>query len=360
MFVNYGTSFGVNHAANLPAYDSKDLQIIFGTMVSEYVIAVYRRTLNLHLILQIDSSLDLCKTITYLCEDDTGIADMADTALDGPIKEQFIPMPKIRTFHGFMKGGFRHKLAIEQLECIYQQDILRNWFNNQLAQAIENGRQALMARWYRELLVHAHPKNSGNNAGMMYGGHVVGQLGSPVMFNPDTADDFFMQVLAVIKEMPRVASPTSEWNRGIDGDAFIFAPSIMENILMQSDKYLRYDSVGNCACANCGLFKDVFTCSPRGITILGGDCVESYTCVSGGVSHTVYPILFGRRYKGAKAALRIKSHRWITEDQQSVFYQTIFYHHMYVYDPRFLGLGYIIIEDRKPPVVTSCNSTATP
>ena len=138
MFTNFGTSFGVNYAANLPAYDTKDLQIIFGTMVSDYVITVYRRTLNLHLILQIDSSLDLCKTITYLCEDDSGIADMADTALDGPIKEQFISMPKIRTFHGFAKGGFRHKLAVEQLECIYQSDILRSWFNNQLAQSIEN------------------------------------------------------------------------------------------------------------------------------------------------------------------------------------------------------------------------------
>ena len=57
-------SFGVNHAANLPAYDSKELQILFGTMVSDYVIQVYRRTLNLELILQIDSDVDLCRTIT--------------------------------------------------------------------------------------------------------------------------------------------------------------------------------------------------------------------------------------------------------------------------------------------------------
>ena len=355
MFTNFGTSFGVNHAANLPTYDTKDLQIIFGTMISDYVITVFRRVLNLHLILQIDSSLDLCKTITYLCEDDSGIADMADTALDGPIKEQFISMPKIRTFHGFAKGGFRHKLAVEQLECIMQSDILRNWFHNQLAQSIENGRQALMARWYKELIAHAHPDNSGNSAGMLNKRWVVGEMGAPVHFTPDTVDDYFMQVLSVMKEMPRAASPTTEWNRGLDsGDWFMFGPSVMETILMQAEKYTNWAQNG-CDCAACALFKDVFSCKPRGITILTGDCVESYRCESGGNPHTVYPVLFGRKYMGAKAALRVQSHQWQTEDQQSIFYQTIFYHHMYVYDPRWLGLSYITIEDRKPPVIASCN-----
>lgn len=358
MFTNFGTSFGVNHAANLPTYDTKDLQIIFGTMISDYVITVFRRVLNLHLILQIDSSLDLCKTITYLCEDDSGIADMADTALDGPIKEQFISMPKVRTFHGFAKGGFRHKLAAEQLECIMQSDILRNWFHNQLAQSIENGRQALMARWYKELIIHAHAKNSGNNAGMLYGGQVVGELGAPVLFNPDTVDKYFLSVLEVMKQMPLTASTTTEWNRGLDsGDWFMFGPSIIEGILMASPQYTNWAQNG-CDCAACALFKDVFTCKPRGITILTGDCVESYTCTSGGDTHTVYPILFGRKYKGAKAALRVQSHQWVTEDQQSIFYQTIFYHHMYVYDPRFLGVSYIVIEREQPPVIASCNANA--
>lgn len=352
-------SFGVNHAANLPAYDSKELQVLFGTTVSEYIIEVYRKTLNLHLILQIDSTVELCKDITYLCEDDSGIIDMADTALDGPLKEQFIGMPKIRTFHGFKKGGFRYKLAVEQLHCIYQQDILRNWFNKQLALAIENGRQAIMARWYRQLIASAHPKNSGNNAGMIYGGNRVGALGEPVLFNPDNADKFFMAVLSTIKQMPRGSAPTSEYGRGIPEDAFIFGPSIIEDVLMQTDHYTRYDWNGPC-CGMCQLFKDVFTCHPRGILPITGDCVESYTCVSGGQSHTVYPVLFGRRYKGAKASLAIKSHDWISDDRFSVFYQTIFYHHMYVFDPRFLGLGYIVIDRPQPDVITSCNANANP
>ena len=347
-------SFGVNHAANLPAYDSKELQRLFGTTVADYVIQTYKRTLNLQLILQINSDVELCKDITYLCEDDSGIADMADTAIDGPLKEQFLSMPKIKTFHGFKKGGFRYKLAVEQLECIWQQEILRNWFNTQLAQAIENGRHAIMARWYRQLIASVHPKNTGNNAGMLYGGNKVGTPSNPVIFDKDNADLFFTSVLSTIKQMPRAASPTGEFGRGIEEDAFVFGPSIMEDVLMQTEKYYRYDWNGSC-CAECQLFKDVFSCHPRGILPITGDCIESYSCVSAGETHRVYPILFGRRYKGAKASITVKSHDWMSEDQFSVFYQTIFYHHMYVYDPRWLGLSYITIEDRKPPVIASCN-----
>ena len=346
-------SYGVNHAANLPAYDSKELQILFGTMVSDYVIQVYRRTLNLELILQIDSDVDLCRTITYLCEDDSGVADFSDTALDGPLKEKFISMPRIKTFHGFQKGGFLYKFAVEQLECIWQQDILRNWFNTQMNQAIEQGRQALQARWYRELMTHVHPKNTGNDAGMLYGGQVVGRPGAPVLFNPKNADLFFTSVMSVIKQMPRASLPGGEWNRGMEGEGFIFGPSIMENVLLQAEIYSKYD-----ACNVCTLFTDTFNYHPRGIVPITGDCIESYTCMSGGASHTVYPVLFGRRYKGAKASLRIKTTSWTTQDESSVFYQTIFYHHMYVYDPRFLGLGYIVIDQNQPEVMPSCDVAA--
>ena len=350
-------SFGVNYAANLPAYDSKELQRLFGTTVSDYVIQTYKRTLNLHLILQIDSTVELCKDITYLCEDDSGIADMSDTAIDGPLKERFLQMPKIKTFHGFKKGGFRYKLAVEQLECIWQQEILRNWFNTQLAQAIENGRQAIMARWYRELFKSAHPKNSGNNAGMLYGGNVLGTPSNPVKFDKDNADLFFTSVLSTIKQMPRTASPTGEYGRGIEEDAFIFGPSIMEDVLLQTEKYMKYDWT-HCDCVQCSLFKDVFTCHPRGILPITGDCIESYSCVSGGESHRVFPILFGRRYKGAKASLAVKSHDWVSDDGFSVFYQTVFYHHMYVYDCRFFGVAYITIKTEQPETVPSCDTNA--
>lgn len=349
-------SYGVNHAANLPAYDTKELQVIFGTKVSEYIIAVYRKTLNLQLILTIDQDVDLCKTITYLCEDDKGVADMSDTALDGALKPQFISMPRVKTFHGFCKGGFKYKLAVEQLECIWQQEILRNWFNSQLATSIENGRMAIMARWYRQLIVSAHPKNSGNNAGMTYGGQVVGDIGAPVLFNTDNCDKWFMAVLNVIKQMPNSPTPDNMWAEGIDDDAFIFGPSIMESVLMQTDLYNQWQYVGDCA--GCAYFKDVFDRKPRGIMPITGDCIESYTCESAGESHTVYPILFGRRYKGAKASLRIKSYNYMSQDQQSVFYETYFYHHMHVYDSRFLGIGYIVIEQEQPTTIDSCITAA--
>lgn len=347
-------SFGVNHAANLPAYDSKELQILFGTKVSDYIITVYRRTLNLQLILSIDSDVDLCKTITYLCEDDSGITDMSDTALDGPIKEQFIGMPRIKTFHGFCKGGFKWKFAVEQLECIWQEDILKNWFNTQLATSIENGRTAIMARWYRQLMVSVHPKNTGNNAGLMYGGNVIGDYGEPVLFDSDNCDLWFLAMRDVIKQMPPGSTAENEFGVGLDTDAFIFGPSIMESVLMSTDLYMQWQYVGDCG--NCAYFKDTFDKYPRGIMPITGDCIESYTCTSGGESHTVYPILFGKRYKGAKAALRIKSYTYNSEDQQSVFYQTIFYHHMHVYDPRYLGLAYIVIDKAQPTTITSCTA----
>ena len=353
-------SYGVPYAANYSAQDSKELQILFGTRISEYVLEIYRQTLNLELILRVDSNLDLCQSITYLCEDSNSVADMMDTALDGGLKEHTLSVPRIKTFHGFRKGGFRYKLAVEQLECITQNNILRDWFNSQLAKSIEAGRQAIMARWYRELIANVHPKNTGNDAGMLYGRNVVGSFGAPVLFNPRNADKFFMAVLSVIKQMPKTASPMGEWNRGIDADAFIFGPSIMENVLMQSETYLQSRNAANCACTNCALFKDVFSCHPRGILPITGDCIESYTCVDGGSSHTVYPVLFGRRFLGAKASLRIKTHNWMSQDEQSVFYQTLFYHHMHVYDNRFLGLGYIVIDQDQPEVIASCTTPAQP
>ncbi len=344
---------GANYAANLPAYDSKELQVILGTLVSDYVITVYRRQLNMHLILNIDSDVDLCRTITYLCEDDSGLADISDSAIDGPLKDQHMSAPKVKTFNGFCKGGFRYKLAVEQLECINQSDILKNWFNYQLATSIDNGRQAIMARFYRFMMVHAHPKNTGNNAGMLYGGNVVGSTSEPVIFNAANADKFMMSLLATIKQMPKGPTPNSEFMTGVGDDAYFFGPSIMENVLMQTEAYNSYDSVGSCGA--CALFKDTFHNKPRGLMPITGDCVESYTCTSAGANHTVYPVLFGKRYKGAKASLRIKTYNWMSGDAQSVFYQTTFYHHMHVYDPCYIGLAYVVIEQEQPATIASCD-----
>jgi len=344
-------SNGINHAANLPSIDNADLQVLLGTRLAEYVIFQYRRTLAVNLFLQIDSNVDLCKTITYLCEDHDTVPDMSDSAVDGSIKRKTIAPPKTKTFHGFCKGGFETKLATEQLECIQQSDILSQWYNNQLATAIENGQNAIMARFYRHLLTNAHPRNTGLNAGMTGGGNIVGSPTNPVLFDPSNADKFMTSILNVIKQMPKAASVQNEFGTSTD-DAFFFGPQSMESVLMQVDDYNRYDSVGSCA--NCSLFTDTFKHMPRGIMPITSFCVESRTCDSGGEPLTIYPVLFGKRYQGSKASLRVKTHNYQSLDGDSVFYRVNFYHHIHTYDPRFLGVAWITVVSEQPATVTGC------
>lgn len=344
-------SNGINHATNLPSIDNEDLQVLLGTRLAEYVIFQYRRTLAVNLFLQIDSNVDLCKTITYLCEDHDSVPDMSDSAVDGAMKRKTIAPPKTITFSGFCKGGFETKLATEQLECIQQSEILSQWYNNQLATAIENGQNAIMARFYRHLLTNAHPKNSGLSAGYTRGGNVLGTQTSPVQFDKDNADKFFTAMLDTIKQMPTAVTVQNEFGKSVD-DAFLFGPTHMESVLMHVDDYNRADSVGDCA--NCSLFTDTFRHMPRGIMPITSDCIEKLVCESGGEPLTIYPVLFGKRYQGAKASLRVKTNNYQSLDKESIFYRVNFYHHIHTYDPRFLGVAWITIKTEQPAVVQGC------
>lgn len=346
-------SNGINYAAGLPAIDNKELQVLIGTRLSEYVIAQYRRTLALNLFLQIDADVDLCRSITYLCEDHDTTPDMSDMAIDGVVKRKTMSPPKVKTFQGFCKGGFESKLSVEQLECINQVPVLKKWYDDQLATAIENGRNAIMARFYRHLLTNHHPQNSGLNAGLSGGGQTVGSQDNPVLFNKDNSDKFTMSVLNVIKQMPRGAMVENEFGYSEEG-GFIFGPQAMESVYMQTPEYTRYDSVGDCA--NCGLFRDVFAHKPRGLMPITSFCVEKMTCTSGGNSLTIYPVLFGKRYMGAKAALRVKTMNYMSPDGESVFFKTNFYHHIHTYDPRHFGVAWITVEDEQPATVAGCDA----
>lgn len=346
------SSNGINHAANLPSIHNEDLQVLLGTRLAEYVIFQYRRTLAVNLFLQIDSDVDLCRTITYLCEDHDSIPSMSDSAIDGSVKRTTLAPPKTITFHGFCKGGFETKLSVEQLECIEQSDILNQWYNNQLATAVDNGKNAIMARFYRHLLTNAHPKNTGSDAGLTGGGNQVGSQTSPVLFDPANADKLMTSILNVIKQMPRAVSVQNEFGVSAD-DAFFFGPQVMESVFMQVDDYNRFDSVGDCA--NCSLFSDVFKYMPRGIMPITSFCVESRTCLSGGDPLTIYPVLFGMRYQGSKASLRVKTYNYMSLDKQSIFYRVNFYHHIHTFDPRFLGVAWITVKNEQPATVAGCD-----
>jgi len=343
---------GINHAAQLPAMDNKDLQVLMGTRLSEYIIYQYRRTLAIELFLQIDSSLDICNTVTYLVEDHAQLPSMSDSAVDAAYKRQTLSPPRTLTFHGFCKGGFEIKMDEDQMECINQFPVLKMWYNDQLATAIENGRNALMTRFYRTLLTSVHPKNTGNSAGLTTGGQVVGAPSAAVLFDKDNADAWFKQVVNVIKQMPRTASVPNEFGHS-SVDGFIFGPQEIESVLMSVSEYNRYDSVGDCG--SCALFRDYFPHKPRGLDVITSYCVESLTCLSGGEPQTVYPILFGKRYRGAKASIRLKNKTYMEDATGAMINQIVYYWHMHVYDCRFLGKGHIVVNDEKPILAPACD-----
>lgn len=343
---------GINHAANLPAIDNRDMQALLGTRIADYVIRVYRKTLALHLFLRIDSDIDLCREIAYLCEDTSDRPQMSDSAVDGAFKRQTMSPPKIVRFQGFCKGGFESKLASEQLECINQSPILRQWFQNQLESAIEDGKNAIMARFYRHLMSKVHPRNTGANAGLISGGNQLGTLANPVLFDPENADKWMTSILDTVKQMPRKQAPDNEYAQSTD-DAFFFGPRSMESVLMQTDAYNSYDKVGECA--KCSLFKDVFDKMPRGIMPITSNCIESYTCQTAGGALTIYPVLFGKRYMGSKAAIRVNSSSYETPDKDSIIYRTKFYHHIHTYDSRFLGLSWIVVKNNQPATIEGCS-----
>lgn len=339
----------INHASGLPAIDNEALQVLIGTRLSDFVIAQYRRTLPLQLFLTIEMDVDLCSTITYLCEDHSDLPNMSDSALDGPIKRKVMSAPKVVVFSGFCKGGFETKLSTEQLECINQSSILRDWYNRSLSTAIEDGRNAIMARFYRHMLTNAHPSNTGNNAGLTGGGNVVGSPTNPVLFDPTNADKFFVSVLNVIKQMPRTNAPENEFVASAD-NAFIFGPQNMEGVLMQNDNYNSWNIVGDCA--NCGLFKDTFDRMPRGIMPITSFCVEKRVFDNSGDPKTVYPVLFGKRYMGTKANIRVQTYNYMAENKESIFYRTNYYWHIHTFDPRFLGVAWITVQNDQPATIS--------
>lgn len=337
---------GVNHAASLPGIDNQDLRLIIGTRLSEYVIKRYRRTLPLMLFLDIEMDVDLCSGTTYLCEDTTDLPNMADSAIDAVLPRFTIKPPKTVTFQGFCVGGFETKLAKEQMDCINKSEILRNWYQTSLLRAIEDGKESLMARFYRHLLTHAvHPANTGNNAGMVTGGKVLGTPSNPVWIRPDTVDSWHMEIIDVTKQMPRSAPVEQEFGATTE-NMFLFGPAELESIYMKSDNYNDWLKVGDCN--KCSMFTDTFGRMPRGIMPITSYCIETRTIQSGGQTCKVYPVLFGHRYSGTKAALRVDTSSYKSVDGDSIFFRTKFYWHIHTYDARHMGLSWITIDNPRP------------
>ena len=345
------SSNSVNHASGLPAMDNKSMQIILGTRISNIIIQNYRRTLPINLFLSVDMDVDLCGTVTYLCEDQADLPRLSDSALDAGVVRRVISPPKTVTFSGFRKGSFETKMSKEQLECINRSDVLRNWLRTSLMQTIEDGKQSIMARFYRHLITEGvHPKNTGLNAGLQEGGQVLGTQDNPVELTPDGVDDWYMAILNTIKQMPRSVSVGNEYGLSTE-QAFLFAPAQVESLNMKNANYNSWQISGECA--NCSLFSDKFDRMPRGIMTITSRCIEPYIVSNGGNTCKAYPVLFGRRYQGTKAALRIDTKTYDSADGESTFFRSNFYWHIHTYDCRNMGLSWVTINDTQPKT-TSC------
>ena len=343
-------NLGVNHASGLPAMDNESLQIVLGTRLSNYVITQLRRTLPAHLFINIDADIDMCSTTTFLCEDLQDAPRLQDSALDSSTKRRTVAPPKTVSFHGFHKGSFEYKLAKEQLECINKSSILKQWYMSNMQRAVEDGRQSIMARFVRYLMTNGvHPKNMGNNAGLTQGGHVLGTPTDPIALSPDdftTIDDWYVEMLEVARQMPDNGMSDSEFGRSKD-NLFLFGPMQLEGLLMKTAAYNDANRMGE-MCRACAYFTDAFDKMPRGIYHITSYCTETRIIKNGNDCCKVYPILFGKRYQGTKASLRVDTKNYESEDGESLFFRTTFYWNIYTYDCRNLGLSYVTIADRKP------------
>ena len=341
------TNWGVDHASPLPAMDNEALRVLVPARLSPYVIEELRYTLPAHLFISIDMDVDLCQSVAYLCEDTTDLPRFNDGALDGPTKNVTLSPPKIKEFHGFHKGSFQTKLAKEQLECMRRSPVLMAWYRKSLERAVEDGKQSIMARFYRFVMTHGtHPKNTGNNAGLVESGYYLGTPENPILLKPDESLElFYRSLLAVADQMPMAGQPENKYGMSHD-NLFLFGPVSLEYLAMGHKDWNSWDKMGDCAA--CSMMDGAFKRNPYGIYHITSRCIESRICQAGQSQMKSYPVLFGRRYQGVKAAIRVETKTYESNDGESIFFRANFYFHIHAYDCRNMGVAWVTIDNPKP------------
>lgn len=338
------------YASGLPQETNKDLQSLFANVISSYVIANFAHTLPLNAILPIGTSVDLCGGTSYLVDDPTTVPDLNDTAVDSFVNRRTLTPPRMINFNGWVKSELETKLGAEQLHCINQSPILKQWFNRALDRMVSDGRDAIMARFYRHMMSHVPPANTGLKAGFESKRFVLGDPANPVVIKDndggESVDRWLRELLNVVKEMPRSAPVENEYGVSAE-NSFLFGPTEIEHAYMASDKYNTYNSVGDCA--GCSLFTDTFDKMPRGIFPLTSFAVEKREVVTAaGQKCTIYPVLFGKRNIGTEANLSVQTSNWMTPDKKSFIFNTTMYSSIHTYDPRYLGVSWVTFEQTRP------------
>lgn len=344
------SNWGVDYASPLPAMENSALSTLIPARLSPYVISTLRYTLPLQLFISIDMDVDLCQKVAFLCDDTTDTPRASDGAIDGPTSRVTVNPPRIKEFHGFHKMSLEAKLAKEQLDCMQRSSILMAWFRRELDRAIEDGRQAIMSRMYAYLMSSGiHPKNTGDAAGLRDSVYTLGTPRNPILLDPDSKhgiNTFYSQLKGVIRQMPDFGQPDNEFGKSTD-NAFLFTNALIEDVLDQYDTWNDSD-----ACPRCTMMDGVFKVMPKGIYHITSRCVFSRVCKHGNETLRTYPVLFGKRYQGVKAAIRVENRTWESQDGESIFFRTNFYFNIYAYDCRNFGLAWIAMKPRKPELVS--------
>lgn len=336
---------GKNFASPLGSFDNAASIALMGTRISSYVIRNFSFSSALPLFLSIDSDVDLCGSISYICDTAPAVPTLSDSAVDGVYDRHGISPPKIVTFNGFCKGGVEYKLPKDLLQCVNRSELTRGLMQSTLSSQVAAGRQAIAARFLRHLRAKGiDPSNTGMNAGLITHSKALGTPAEPLLFSPETADSVIMNINDVIREMPHGAMDAPFIPSANNG--FMHTHDSVTSVLRRAPEYSDYATIGDCA--GCPTFSAGFNRMPRGLLTLTDFCTESMTMDSGGSPCVIYPILFGRRFSGTKASIRVETSNYTEDVTDSVIFRIVFYWHIHTFDPRYLGLAWVKIEVPEP------------
>ncbi len=344
---------GVQYANGMVNPLTEDIQDLLGYRLSDKYIQNVRKRSPVSLFVNIDMDIDLCRPLAYAIEQKPCSTGFSDSVLGGSVKaQQWDNAPKFKTFHGYREIVKLTKVHKDALTCMEQSDVLMRSMLNDANNGIEEANTAIMNTFVNEILAGGYsPANTGNNAGLQWGGQKLGTPDQPLIFDEDNADKVIRQILGTIKQMPDYSMPMNEFGSSSDNMYWVGHTS-MEEVLMGTPAYNSWANIGDCA--GCNMFSDVFNKKPRNIMPIGTSCLPARICKTAGEDLTVYPIIFGRRYDGHQGAIRVETDTYQSEDRDWNYHRTKIKYNFHTYDCRNTGVAWVAVKGDKPDKILAC------
>lgn len=177
-------------------------------------------------------------------------------------------------------------------------------------------------------------RNQGQSAGVTSGCYNLGSPVNPIVWNPESAEEAFQDLLMVFKERNIEV-------KGMGMEApFLVGPTFMEKAIYNNDRLTSYYQQGNCV--SCPRITGVLSNTLYGMEMMTSDCLPTYKLDG----KTVYPILAG--FKHATDVVvefeQVEKHYHQVGDRSHLFekYWDI---GIKVWDGRYLAVAWIVKED---------------